>query len=125
MTSQAKEFEMRKFVGAPLISIVFIVLFFGFHNDLMDGRPLYFKRFVQRYPRLKTPLENNVKCSLCHLPGKFRPYSDYGKTVKNYIGPYEITDTDAVDVILGRADNSEYRDGVTYGEIFRSSELPD
>ena len=88
-----------------------------------DAQKQYFDNFKERYPDLEEQLDE-LKCGVCHGKSK-KMRSDYAQALEEALGEKKVKDAEKIMEALEEIEETEYEDGMTYGELLESGELPE
>ena len=88
-----------------------------------DAQKLYMETFSERYPDLAEQVEE-LKCGVCHGKSK-KMRSDYAMALAEALGEKKVKDAEKIMAALEEIEELEYEDGMTYGDLLESGELPE
>ena len=87
-----------------------------------DAQKQYMEAFAEQYPDLAEEVEE-LKCGVCHGRSK-RMRSDYAMALEEALGEKKVKDVEKIMEALEAIEEVEYEDGMSYGDLLESGELP-
>ena len=82
--------------------VAFVGVAFAFRPQAIEARPEYMNVFKAVYPDYVFETSN---CAVCHSKNDKKTLNDYGKAVEEALGAKKVTDVDAIEAALKKAED--------------------